>query len=311
MSDEVRVLTYDDEDLVDIEEEIDLSDIFDDELSGDTIVFDREKLKLDEESEEIPEEEDILEEELTDIKRKKKKHRRSYFFLKLFFLLLGIGCLAAIAFSPLFTIKKIEVEGNKFYTDRQVINMSEAKTGGNLFLNAQKSLIKNNLKDNIYFKSINVRRSIPSTLVIEVVEREELAALIYGDKFIVIDNDREVLRIAKIDPEVTVIAGLTIKRMDIGSELLVEENRVFSDTLATLFAMKDGDFYFKRIEASNTKVSAYINDMMKVEGTSGQLRSAIESGSLQKVVNKLLKSKIRRGTVILGDNDYISFSPAV
>ena len=276
MSDEVRVLTYDDEDLVDIEEEIDLSDIFDDELSGDTIVFDREKLKLDEESEEIPEEEDILEEELTDI-----------------------------------TIKKIEVEGNKFYTDRQVINMSEAKTGGNLFLNAQKNLIKNNLKDNIYFKSINVRRSIPSTLVIEVVEREELAALIYGDKFIVIDNGREVLRIAKIDPEVTVIAGLTIKRMDIGSELLVEENRVFRDTLATLFAMKDGDFYFKRIEASNTKVSAYINDMMKVEGTSGQLRSAIESGSLQKVVNKLLKSKIRRGTVILGDNDYISFSPAV
>ena len=309
MSDEVRVLTYDEEDLVDIEEEIDLSDIFDDELSGNTIVFDREALKQAEVEEE-PEEESF-EDELTDIDRKKKRRRRSYFFLKLFFLLLGIGCLAAIAFSPLFTIKNIEVEGNRFYTDQQIINMSEAKTGGNLFLNAQKSLIKNNLKSNIYFKSVRVRRGIPSTLIIEVDEKEELAALIYGDKYVVIDNNREVLRIAKIDPEVTVIAGLTIKEMDVGEELLVEESKVFKDTLATLLTMKDGDFYFKRIEVSKTKVEAYINDMMKVEGTSGQLRKAIEEGTLQKVVNKLLKSKIRRGTVILGDNDYISFSPAV
>ena len=51
--------------------------------------------------------------------------------------------------------------------------------------------------------------------------------------------------------------------------------------------------------------------MLKVSGTSEQMRQTIEEGSLQKVVNKLLKSKIKRGTIILGDNGYLSFSPAV
>ena len=51
--------------------------------------------------------------------------------------------------------------------------------------------------------------------------------------------------------------------------------------------------------------------MLKVNGNSEQLRAAIEKGTLQKVVNKLMKSNIERGTIILGENDYISFSPAV
>lgn len=346
MSDDIRILTYDEDDLVDIEEEIDLSDIFDvdetsdgisddeilglfgqggtlvyseDDMSGKTMVVDRADIKEQEAAEQeafSPEKqkEDLREEladDLEDIDRKKRTHRHSHIIIKLAFLLLGVVALAAIAFSPLFTIKNIKVEGNRFYTEEQIINMSEAKAEGNLFLNAQKGLIKKNLKDNVYFRRVDVRRSIPNTLVIEVEEKEELAALVYGDKYIVIDDNSEVLRVAKIDPEVTVLTGLTIKKMDVGQTLEVEEKKVFKDTLATLYAMRDGDFYFKRIEASGTRVKAYMYDMMKAEGTSGQLRESIEKGTLQKVVNKLMKKGIKRGTIILGDNNYISFSPAV
>ena len=342
MSDSLSIITYDEEDLVDIPEEIDLSDIFNDESgigeseilgifddrktavyprgtgsSEKTIVADRKSFKeLEEEEgqaqEKSPEDEE-LRTELKDIKRKKKKHRHSYFFIEVFFLLAAAAALTALAMSPIFTIRNIRVDGNRFYTDRQIINMSEAKTGGNLFRDAQKSKIKNNLKDNIYFRSVSVRRSIPDTLVIEVNEKQELAALTYGDKYVVIDDHEEVLRVAKIDPEVTVVTGFTISKMDEGSKLEVEEKKAFKDTLATLYSMRDGDFYFKRIQftGDGSKVSAYIYDMMKVDGTSDQLRDAIESGTLQKVVNKLMKNKIRRGTIILGDNNYISFSPAV
>lgn len=311
---DVRIFTYDEEDLVDIEEEIDLSDIFDDEKEdlSRTMVADREAIKAglaeagagEEEYEEEAEEE-------KQVPKKHRKHRHSHLFIELFLLLIAAGALIAFAMSPFFTIRHIRVEGNRFYTDEQIINMSEAKTGGNLFRNAQKSLIRGNLRDNNYFRSVRVRRSIPDTLVIEVEEKEELAALIYGDRYIVIDDNAEVLRIAKIDPEVTVLEGLTIKDMTEGSVIRVEEKKVFSDTLATLHAMKEGDFYFKHIIVSRTKVEAYINDMMKVDGTSAQLRESIETGTLQKVVNKLMKNKIKRGTIILGDNNYISFSPAV
>ena len=40
------------------------------------------------------------------------------------------------------------------------------------------------------------------------------------------------------------------------------------------------------------------------------MKEVIDNGDLQKVINKLYKSKIKRGTINLGDHNYISFSPA-
>lgn len=313
------------------DEEDEVLDLFDKEgrtrvypknedMPSETMVLDRKALK-DELSEEEAREaakaaapEEMPPEaagEAEEAGKKKRKHYKTHFFLKVFLLLAAFAATAAFAMSPVFTIRNIEVEGNKFYTDEQIINMSDAETGGNLFLNAQKSKIRNNLKDNIYFKSVRVRRSIPGTLVIEIEERQELAALKYGDKYVVIDEDAVVLRVAKLDPEVTEITGLKIMNMEPGEEVEVEEKKIFKDTLSTLYTMRDGDLFFKRIEIEEQTSTAFIYDMLKVKGTSEELRAAIEDGSLQKVVNKLMKSKIKRGTIILGVDGYISFSPAV
>lgn len=340
---DIRILTYDDGGIPDLDMEIDLSDIFDvpeeagladdevlklfrrgddtaavkeDGVSRKTMVADRASIKedvLEENSieKQAAEATALNEAEFEDIDRKKRKHRKSHIVLQVFLLLVAAAATIAFALSPVFTIKNIEVEGNEFYTDDQIINMSEAKAEGNLFANAQKGLIKKNLKDNIYFRSVNVRRSLPDTLVIEVEEKEELAAMEYGDKYIVIDDTGEVLRIAKIDPEVTAITGMKIGKMDIGEKIEVEETKVLEDTMAILHAMKDGDLFFKKIVVSKTTLNAYIYDMLMVKGTSTQLRESIEQGTLQKVVNKLMKTKIKRGTIILGDNGYVSFSPAV
>ena len=244
-------------------------------------------------------------------KGKKKKHYKTHFFLKAVLLLIAFLATAAFACSPVFTIRNIEVEGNKFYTDEQIINMSDVETGGNLFLDAQKGKIRKNLGDNLYFRSVHVKRRIPETLVIEVEEREELAGVKYGDRYVVIDEDAVVLRVARLDPEVTEITGLKIMKMEPGSEIEVEEKKIFDDTLSTLHTMKEGDLFFKRIEIEEGTSTAFIYDMLKVRGSSEQLRDSIEKGTLQKVVNKLMKEDIKRGTIILGENDYISFSPAL
>lgn len=293
----------------------------DEDAASETTVLDRRALKdeLSEEeraAEEIPEapEEQAQEEAAEAIpeqEEKKRKHYKTHFFLKAALLLIALCATAAFACSPVFTIRNIEVEGNRFYTDEQIINMSDAKTGGNLFLNAQKAEIKSNLKDNIYFRTVRVNRRIPATLVIKVEEREELAGVKYGDRYVVIDEDAVVLRIARLDPEVTEITGLTIMKMEPGAEIQVEEKKIFKDALSTLHTMKEGDLFFKRMEIEDQSITAFIYDMLKVKGSSEQLRGAIESGTLQKVVNKLMKSKIKRGTIILGENGYISFSPAV
>ena len=300
----------------------------DDDGASETMVLDRKALKEELSEEEAaaaqlgaPEGEESAEQRAAEAaaekkaaeqaEKKKKKHYKTHFFLKAMLLLIALCATAAFALSPVFTIRNVEVEGNRFYTDEQIINMSDVEVGGNLFLNAQKSKIRKNLGDNIYFRKIKVKRSIPGTLVIEVEEREELAGVKYGDKYVVIDEDAVVLRIARLDPEVTEITGLKIMKMEPGQEILVEEKKAFRDTLATLHTMKEGDLFFKRIEIEDQTITAFIYDMLKVKCSSEKLRSSIEDGTLQKVVNKLMKSKIKRGTIIIGENDYISFSPAV
>ena len=349
-----------DNDIVGLDEDIRVDDIFDgdssgeasdEELSGDTIVFDKKEVSSDtkvietsggeeydvseeemtaylnaikkngaedadsgdehpEDNEEVPDEEP---EDADDDKNYVPKHsKRSRFaFAQLIFYVIG-GILAIIiVLSPLFEIKVIEVEGNKFYTKKQVINMAEARTGGNIFIGAEKGKIKENLMKDPYFMKVSVGRKLPNTLVIKVKEREQLAALKYGDRSIVIGSDLRVLRIAEIDPEVTIVEGMTIKKFDINEPVEVEETNILSDMISTLDTMKEGDLYFKHIIISKSGIEAYIYDTLKVKGTSAQLKRAIEKGILQKVVNKLFKQKIDHGTINLGDDDYISFSPSL
>ena len=72
---------------------------------------------------------------------------------------------------------------------------------------------------------------------------------------------------------------------------------------------KSRNLYFKRIDVSSVIIKAYIYDMLLVKGTPKQMKKAIDSGDLQKVVSKLFDSGYKRGTISLGDHNYISFSP--
>ena len=74
--------------------------------------------------------------------------------------------------------------------------------------------------------------------------------------------------------------------------------------------MKKGDFYFKKIDVSNLIIKAYITDTLVVKGTPTQMKKSIDSGDLQKVVNRLFKNGTKRGTISLGEHNYMSFSPA-
>ena len=230
-------------------------------------------------------------------------------------LILSAAALFVILASPLFRITNIEVKradgSGSYYTDEQIINMSGATVGGNLFLKPQKSKIKKALMKDPYFKSVSVSRKLPDTIVINVEEREQLAALKYGDRSVVISADKHVLRISKTDPEVTMLLGFTIRKMVPGSEVLVEEEQTLDDTMKTLDIIKEGDLYFKKIVVSKNTVDAYIYDGLHVEGTSEELKRAIESGDLKKVLNKIFKKDMDHGRIILGKEERIFYSPAI
>lgn len=248
---------------------------------------------------------------LKHVERQRKKHRKKHYFLRFVVLLcIGTGVFLFLK-SNYFNIKNFSVEGNSYYTDAEIISMAKAKKGVNLIFDAGLSDIKKNLKDNPYFEDIYVKRSLPDKLVISVKERRQTAAIVYGESFVVIDENGIVLRKANVDPQVTLLTGLTISKMNIGEKIEVEEADSLNMTLRMLSATNKGDLFFKKIDVSKVLIRAYIYDTLSVKGTPKELMQTIQRGELQKVVNDLFNDKINRGTIKVGGSDYMSFTPEI
>ena len=247
--------------------------------------------------------------EFNEVARKKKVRKKKNYLLR-FVVMIGVLAAAGLFLSSsFFDVKTIEVDGNGYYNAEEVRNLAVATTGNNIFWGGDVGRMEDNLLKDPYFSEVNVRRKLPSTLIIEVEERTQTAAIVYGEEYVVIDRDGLVLRRSKVDPKITLLKGLTISKLSLGEKVEAEEQTALKTTLTMLEAMRDGDIYFKRIDVSGIVLRAYIYDTLVVKGTAKQILSALESGDLQKVVNNLLKNDTTRGTIHLGEHNYMPFSP--
>ena len=212
--------------------------------------------------------------------------------------------------SSVFDVQKYEVTGNHYYSDQEVVNISNAATGVNIFRRDNVKNIRSRLLANPYFTEVKVKRKLPSTMVIQVTERKQTAAFLYGASYIVVDGNGLVLRKTDVRPEITLIQGFHLTRMDVGKKIGVEETSMLDQTLDMLASTRKGNFYFKQIDASSVMVRGHVTDTL-LKGSPRQLKNVIDNGDLQKVVSKLFRGGIRRGTLSVGEENYISFSPEV
>ncbi len=264
------------------------------------------KQKRQQETEKLKKIEDV---QWKPVNRKGKKHKKSYFFQIVIGIFIAIVLCLALMASPLFKIKNIKVEGNQYYTEAEVINISGASKGNNLWFKAKKKDIKKKLLKDPYFTDVKIKREIPNTLKIIVAERRQSAAIKYGDKFVVVDDTGLVLRVTNIDPKLTILEGLTLTKMNVGSKVAAKEKDRLKKAIDILSYITKGDLYFKEIIIDDNNVTGYLYDTLRVVGTSEQMKKAIKSGTLKKVINKLFQNKTRRGTINLGEENYISFYP--
>lgn len=212
---------------------------------------------------------------------------------------------------PVFDIAKYQVEGNSYYSDDEILVMGNCKKGGNIFWEANLSDIKKRLSQDAYMQEVNVKRSLPDTITIEIVERKQTAAIIYGEKYVVIDGNGTVLRKTSVEPKIPVLKGLTISKLTVGEEVEVEEKVLLRQTLEMLASVEKGDMFFKKIEISKVQVRAYVYDSLICQGTPESLTKAIETGRLQLVIQELYDREIERGTIKVTSDDDISFTPKI
>lgn len=99
--------------------------------------------------------------------RKKKANRRLLFYLSIFFLLIS-----AIVYlqSPLSHIKRIEVAGSNVVPNEEIIKLSGLSAGTNIWVINEKDA-KEKMKSHPMIESVEIKRKLPQTVVINVKER--------------------------------------------------------------------------------------------------------------------------------------------
>ncbi len=250
----------------------------------------------------------LRDESLKKKKRKRRRRRKANPFVVIFVLLLILFACYRFLMSDFFTLTHIEVSGNKYYTPAQVIEISGIETGWNLF-KYDRSGAKAALLDDPYISLAEIRLDPPSTMLMNITEREEYACIPYGGQFILIDREGLVLRIADKEPVLPLLEGMTIIDMTPGKPLTTEETYLLSDTLELLSIVDDHDIYFKRVNFSSVVVRAYIKDQLYCEGTPANIRDNM--AGIAKLAQELYQKGIDRGIIKVGKNNYLSFSPQI
>jgi|GEM_PF-988270 len=103
-------------------------------------------------------------------------------------------CSAALALmhSSTFTIEDIEVRGNSYFTDGEIVAMAGLSDPGNIFrLNVRKS--EESLEKSSKIERAAVRKQLPNSLVIEIAERRGVGLLPYNGVLCEIDANGVVI----------------------------------------------------------------------------------------------------------------------
>lgn len=230
------------------------------------------------------------------------------------FLKTGIAaaCLAGVFLlmaSPLFTVEEFTVKGNSYYLKEEILTMGNCKTGGNIFWGTDLADIKARLEKDAYMSEVKIRRKLPHTVSIELTERKQLAAIVYGEKYVVIDASGTVLRKTEVEPKISILRGLTISKLEVGTTIEVEEKVIFRRILELLTEADKNNMYFKKIEADKSMIRAYILDNLVCEGAPDEITDAVSDGKLQLTTEKLFEREIERGVIKISGKENISFSP--
>ena len=139
--------------------------------------------------------------------KKKKKNKILSFCIKLIIILILFGvALTYLITSPIFNISKIEIIGNSKITADTYISLSGITIGNNIYDLSKRKIIEN-IKENPYVDTVEVKRKLPSVVEITVTERTASYMLGILNSYAYINNQGYILEINEEQINAPVITG--------------------------------------------------------------------------------------------------------
>lgn len=80
-------------------------------------------------------------------------------------------------------------------SQEEIFNASKLEFGKSIFFVDKSSAVKNVEKSNPYIKVVNIETVFPNKLIFHVAERQELFAVKYENKYLILDDEGKVLKI--------------------------------------------------------------------------------------------------------------------
>lgn len=154
---------------------------------------------------------------MTKIQRKQRARRIVF---RIFLLITILSIMITIIFkSDLFKIKDIQVIGNNKLAKEDIIDYSSLHKGENIF-RIKSKIVERGIKRLPYIKEVQVKRKLPKTIIINIVEREEKALIKSISTYHVIDIDGYVLKqVESEDENLPALLGLNIDNVKLGISL--------------------------------------------------------------------------------------------
>lgn len=168
-----------------------------------------------------------------------KKKRQAVFKLIKWLTLVGIiiGATIYTILSPIFNVKKVEVAGNSLISEEKIISLSQIEIDNNMFKYNKNNIIKN-IKENAYVEDVKVKRKIPDTIQIEIVERQVTFMIKFANAYAYINNQGYILEISDKKQELPIIVGIKTETEGIqeGKRLCNEDLIQLNDILKIMEA---------------------------------------------------------------------------
>ncbi len=180
------------------------------------------------------------EQELEQMAKRKKKI--ASITKKIFLLAMTITAIVLFMMSPLFSITNIEVEGNEKISSQTIISLSGLQIEQNIF-NIYKPQIEKAICENPYIDDVSITRSLPSTIIINVKERQATFMLELGASYAYINNQGYILEISEQNINLPIIQGYQtlIENISPGNRLEVEDLKKLEVVLKIMESAKNNE----------------------------------------------------------------------
>ena len=135
-----------------------------------------------------------------------------------------IGAIIYVLLSPLFAIKKINVNTDGKLNEQEIISLSAINLNENIFKYTKKQ-IKENIKENSYVEEVDIKRKLPDEIQITIKERFPKFMITYGNAYVYINNQGYILEISKEYQKLPILKGIktTDEEIEVGKRLCNED----------------------------------------------------------------------------------------